>query len=154
MKICDWVEIRGWVKTMVQMILKPSSGPERGSVAEWKLQVDGDIFTSVRLHYLNRAKRWVGLNQPATALSPTAIRAHPMPSAIINTRRLSNKQNQANKSGLILCHWHSSTCQLSRYVNKVLWLPKNQRPFAYFLLEVDLSDRSKYQILWLATVAL
>ena len=60
MKICDWVENRGGVKTGFQMILKPSSGPERGSRAEWKLQVDGDIFTSVRLHYLKRAKRWVG----------------------------------------------------------------------------------------------
>ena len=60
MTICDWAEIRGWMKTGFQMILKPSSGPERGSRAEWKLQVDGDIFTSVRLHYLKRAKRWVG----------------------------------------------------------------------------------------------
>ena len=48
-----------------------------------------------------RVKRWVGPLwwQTSHWLSPRAIRPHPMPSAIINTRLLSKKQQKTDKTG-------------------------------------------------------
>ena len=86
----------GWTKWKLgsKWILEAPSGPERGFGVEWKLQVDGDIFTSVGLHYLTcwqkGGRGHCGVVGPATALSPSG------PSrAIINTPLLSkNKINQ------------------------------------------------------------